>query len=188
MLYPFTLFLHIVGALGLFAVLALEWMSLYQLRRVASAEQAREWLKVFTLFRRLYPFIWATILLSGLYMTALVWHWVAWIVVALAAILLIAGIGAALSGRRMAAIGPALFRENGNLSPSLRQLLRDPLLWVSIQTRVALGLGIIFLMVVKPGLAGALLAIAAAAVLGLAASLPAWGREQSNEAAARPGA
>jgi hypothetical protein len=150
MLYPLALFLHIVGALALFAMLALEWVGTYQLRRAASAEQAREWLKVFSWFR-LYPVVWATILLSGLYMTAVVWHWVPWIVVALGAIILLAVLGAALSGRRLAAIGPAIASQSGLLSPALRQQLRDPLLWISIQTRAAIGLGIVFLMTVKPG-------------------------------------
>src|SRR5205823_2082352 len=49
--YAIAVFLHIVGALGLFAALALEWASLYNLRRVPTAGQAREWAKLLSALR-----------------------------------------------------------------------------------------------------------------------------------------
>jgi hypothetical protein len=180
--YSFALFLHIVGALGLFIALGLEWTSLWYLRRATTAEQVNQWLLVFALLRRIYPISWATILLPGFYMTATVWSRAAWIGIALAAIILIVVLGMALTGRRMAAIGPAVAAERGSLSPTLRQRLRDPLLWASIQTRVAIALGIVFLMTVKPGLGGALLTIGLAVVLGIASALPAWSRVRLQEA------
>jgi hypothetical protein len=62
------------------------------------------------------------------------------------------------------------------------QQLRDPLLWASIQIRVAIALGIVFLMTVKPGLGGALLTIGVAIVLGLASALPGWGHVRLQQA------
>lgn len=183
--YSFALFLHIVGALGLFIALGLEWTSLWYLRRATTVEQARQWLLVFALLRRVYPASWAAILLSGLYMTATAWRGVAWIGIAVAALFLLPLLGAAITGRRMATIGPAVAAENGLLSPTLRQQLYDPLLWASIQTRLAIALGIVFLMTVKPGLGGALLTIGVAVVLGLASAWPAW--SQVRLQAATPG-
>ncbi|MBI1878940.1 MAG: hypothetical protein HYR94_12105 [Chloroflexi bacterium] len=180
--YSFALFLHIVGALGLFIALGLEWTSLWYLRRATTAEQVNQWLLVFALLRRIYPISWAAILLPGFYMTATVWGRAAWIGIAFAAIFLLPILGAVISGRRMAAIGPAVATERGSVSPGLRQRLRDPLLWASIQTRVAIALGIVFLMTVKPGLGGALLTIGLAVVLGFASALPAWGRVRLEEA------
>lgn len=46
MFYSIALFLHIVAALGLFAALALEWTSLFYLRRSVTVEQARQWMNV----------------------------------------------------------------------------------------------------------------------------------------------
>jgi hypothetical protein len=175
-LYSFALFLHIVGALGLFIALGLEWTSLGYLRRATTTEQVHPWLQVFALLRRIYPLSWLAILLPGFYMTATTWRGAAWISIAFAAIILIAVVGGAISGRRMAAIGPAVTNESGRLSSEFRQRLGDPLLWASIQTRVAIALGIVFLMTVKPGLAGALLTIGLAAILGLASAWPAWSR------------
>ena len=163
--YAIALFLHSVGALGLFVALGLEWTSLLQ-RRATSAEQARERMRIAAGVRGVSGASLATLLLSGLYLTATVWGGVAWIAVALAAMVLLAVLGAALSGPRMAAIGQVV--EHGPLAP-----VPDPLLWVSMQTRLAVALGIVFLMTFKPDLNGSLVTIAVAAVLGLVAALPA---------------
>jgi hypothetical protein len=178
--YTVGLFLHVVGALGLFAAVSLEWTILLHLRRATTAEQAREWLMVIAGLRRVYPAAFVLILLSGFYMTATAWGGTAWIGVALAVLLLLALVGATLTGVRMPAIGRAVAAETGPLSPSLRDRLRDPLLWTSVQTRAALLLGIVFLMTVKPDLGGALLTTGVAAVLGLASALPAWGRNRAE--------
>jgi hypothetical protein len=82
----------------------------------------------------------------------------------------------------MAAIGRAVTAETGPLSLTLQQLLHHPLLWVAIQTRVALALGIVFLMTVKPDLIGSLLTIGVASALGLASALPMLGREREQPA------
>src|SRR5262245_36637301 len=164
-LYSFALFLHIVGALGLFIALGLEWTSLWSLRRAATAEETHQWLPVFAWLRRIYLVSWAAILLPGFYMTATVWRGVAWISIAFAAIILIVVLGVALTGRRMAAIERAVAMESGSLSPTLRQRLGDPLLWTSIQVRAAIALGIVFLMTVKPGLAGSLFTISVAVII-----------------------
>jgi hypothetical protein len=160
------LFLHIVGALGLFVALALEWTSLLLLRRATTTEQARERMRLASGVSAVSGASLATLLVSGLYLTATVWGGVAWIAVALGAMVLMAVLGAALSRPRLVTIGRAV--ETGSLAP-----VPDPLLWVSIQTRVAVALGIVFLMTFKPDLNGSLLAIAVAAVLGLIAALPA---------------
>jgi hypothetical protein len=173
--YAIALFLHIVGALGLFVALALEWTSMLLLRRATTTEQARERMRIASSVRGVTGASLATLLVSGLYLTATAWGGVAWIGVALGAMVLMALLGAALSGPRMAAIGRAL--ETGSLAR-----LPDPLLWVSIQIRVAVALGIVFLMTFKPDLNGSLVTIVVAAVLGLVAALPMLGREREEPA------
>ncbi len=170
--YTIILFLHIVGALGLFASLGLEWASLAYARRASSAEGAREWLSLRSWVRRLGPGSLALLLLSGLYMMATSWGGVAWIIVALGALVLIAIIGGVLTGTRQGPIERAAAAERGGVSPALRQQLNDPLLWVSIELRTAIAMGIVFLMTVKPDGVGSLLTIGIAVVAGLALSLP----------------
>ena len=184
MLYPIALFLHVVGALGLFMALGLEWTGVLHLRRAATAEQVREWAAIVARLRWVYAPSFAALLLTGFYMTAAAWTEAGWVGVALAALLLIAALGMVLTGRRMAPIGRALAAEHGPLSSNLRQRLRDPLLWTSIQTRMAVALGVVFLMTVKPDLGGALLTTGAALLLGLVSTVPAWGRNRTKASAA----
>ncbi len=183
-LYSIVLFLHIVGTLGLFVSLGLEWVSLAYWRRASTAEQAREWLGVRGWVMRLGPTSLVLILLSGFYMVVTTWGWVSWIVVALAALVLIAIIGATLTGVPMGTIQKAAAAESGPLSPALRQRLNDPRLWISIQTRTAIALGIVFLMVIKPEWVGSSITIGIAVLLGLALALPMWRRGRAKGAPA----
>ncbi len=171
-IYSFALFFHIVGALGFFVALGLEWVGLRQIRNATTTEQVRQGMRISGSTRRLGMASMLVILVFGFYMAAVAWGGPAWIVVTLGVIVVTIALSVALTGPRMAAIGRALATEKGPLSPSLQQLANHPLLWISIQTRVAIALGIVFLMTVKPALGGSLLTIGVAIVLGLALSLP----------------
>ncbi len=92
--YSIALFLHIVGALALFAALGLEGVALLRLRRAATAEQVREWASVYGLLRRLGPASLGLLLLAGLYMTATTWRAQAWITTAFVSMLLLPLLGA----------------------------------------------------------------------------------------------
>jgi hypothetical protein len=87
----------------------------------------------------------------------------------------IAVLGAAVGGRRAAAIARALPAEVGPISTTLRGRLHDPVRALSLWVRTALFLGIVFVMSTQPSGAGALAAIGVAVVAGLAVALPAWG-------------
>ncbi len=114
----------------------------------------------------------ALILLAGLYMMVTAWSGVAWIVVGFWSLVLLTVLAIVLTGPRLSALGRLLRTENGPLSPGFHHLAHHPLLWLSIQLRVAIALGIVFLMTVKPDLGGALVTIGGASILGLAAALP----------------
>jgi hypothetical protein len=181
-LYSLALFVHILGALALFGVLGLEWVALLNLRGVDTAEQAGEWLKIFALFPRIYPFAWGAILLAGLYMTAMVWRGAGWIIVALISVVVLGAAGGVLTARRMASLAQGIAREKGVLSNELRTTLRDPYLLAVFQVRLAFTLGIVFLMVTKPGLLLSLLDMGVATVLGLLSTLPLRGAAPQPEA------
>src|SRR5205814_115690 len=95
--YAIAVFLHIVGALGLFAALALEWASLYNLRRVPTAGQAREWAKLLSALRFVGGPSALTILVTGIYMAATRWGGQGWIGAGLGGLVLIAVLGGAVS-------------------------------------------------------------------------------------------
>jgi hypothetical protein len=180
-IYSLVLFLHIAGALGFFVTLGLEWTSLRQILSATTSEQVREWMSISSGTRRLGMVSMLTIVIAGAYLMAAAWGSVAWLIVALGAVALLMALLYTLTRPRTAAIGRAMTAEKGPVSPTLRNLVNDPLLWISIQTRVAIALGIVFLMTVKPGSGGSLLTIGIAIVLGLALSLPMMRRERVQE-------
>ena len=90
----------------------------------------------------------------------------------------------ALSKPRMMAIGQALATEKGSVPQTLHNLVNHPLLRISIQTRMAIILGIIFLKIAKPDLGGSLLTIGVGVILGVASTLPAARREHAQEGSA----
>jgi hypothetical protein len=173
--YSISLFLHIVGALGIFAAIGLEWAGLSNLRRATNTTQVREWMRLLAAPRTLGGPSALLILLTGIYMSAIRWGPQGWTIVALGGMVVIAALGGAVGGRRIAAIARALPAEGGPVSPTLHQLLDDPALTISLWTRTALLFGIVFLMSIRPGWGGALAVMGIALLLGIVASRPALG-------------
>ena len=182
--YSITLFLHIVGALGFFVALGLEWTGLSQIRSAMTLEQVRGWMVILKSVRKVGFVSMLTTVISGFYMMAAVWGGVAWIYMSLGALVLVIVLSVTLTGPRMAAIGQALATEKGAVSQTFHSAANHPLLWISIQTRVAIALGIVFLKTAKPDLGGSLLTIGVAIVLGLASALPMPRRERAQEGSA----
>lgn len=171
-IYSIALFFHIVGVLGLSVALGLEWTGLRQIRGAILPEQVRSWMTILISTNKVGFLSMLATVITGVYMMRAVWGGVAWIYVTLGSLVLMIVLSVALSKPRMAAIGQALVTEKGSVSQTLYNLVNHPLLWVSIQTRVAILLGIIFLKIAKPNLGGALLTIGVAILFGLASALP----------------
>lgn len=180
-IYLLALFGHITGALGFFVALGIEWTCLSFMRRARTAEQVRDWLSVATSVRRLGGASMVLLLATGFYMMATTWHGVAWILVALGTLILLMILAGALTYPRMAVIGQSVEAEGGLLSPEIKVLLHDRLLWLSMQARVFMALGIVFLMSVKPDLGGALITISTAAAVSLASALPLLHHQRKHE-------
>src|SRR5260221_12757317 len=92
-LYSIALFFHIVGALLLFVLLTIEGVSF------------RQGFMAARLNRILGPFSALTILIPGFYMVVSEWGWKGWVVVGIAAWVLIAVAGAAPATSPMARRG-----------------------------------------------------------------------------------
>ena len=178
--YSIALFLHIVGALGFFIALGLEWTGLSQIRSATTLEQVRGWMGILKNVRKFGFVSMLTTVVTGLYMLVAYWGGVAWIYVTLGSLVLVIAFAQVLTAPRMVAIGQAVAKEKGFLSQSFYNLANHPILWLSIQTRVAILLGMIFLKIAKPALGGSLLTIGVAIVLGLASGLPVARRERAQ--------
>jgi hypothetical protein len=178
--YSIALFLHIVAALGVVVELSLQWTGLWQIRSAVRPEQVRAWMRILKNTNKVgFPSMLTTVL-TGIYMVLKVWGWVPWIIVTIGSLVLVIVLSVALSKPRMMAIGRALATKKGPVSQTFHNLVNHPILWISIQTRVAIVLGIVFLKIAKPDLAGSLLTIGVAIVLGLASTLPVPRRERAQ--------
>jgi hypothetical protein len=177
-IYTTSLFLHIVGALGLCAALALEWAGLLQVRRATGNAQVRESSRLLAAPRSVGGPAALVILLTGIHLSATRWGPRGWIIVGLGGMVLIAALGAALGGRRVGAIIRGIPAEGGPIPTALDRQLHDPVLALSLYVRTALFLGIVFLMATKPSAAGSLAAMGAAAAAGAAAALQQRGRRR----------
>ena len=180
-----ALFLHIVGALGMSVALGLEWTALWQIRGARLPEQVRTWMGTLRSVRKVGFISMLTIVITGISMIVTYWGGKPWIVVTMGSPILMIVLAQVLTAPRLAAIGRALATEKGSVSRTLHSLVSDPTLWISIQTRVAIVLGIIFLKIAKPDLAGSLLAIGVAVVLGIASALPMFRHVHVQEESAR---
>jgi hypothetical protein len=174
-LYHAALFLHIVGALGLFAALALEWAGLSNLRRARSVGQFQDWAGLLQGLRRVGGPSGLTLIISGIYLTVTRWGSQPWIILGLIGLVTMAVLGAVVTGRRLGSMAKELSDE-GALSRALRGRLQDPVLLLSAWLRTGIGLGVVALMSAKPGLGGSLIILGGAVFLGFAAGLAAGAR------------
>ena len=174
--YSITLFLHIAGVLGLAVALGLEWTGLRQIQRATLPDQVRSWMGILKSIRRVGFASMLTTVLTGIYMMLTVWGGVAWVIVSIGALVLVIALAQALTAPRMTAIGRAMM--TASTSQTLHTWASHPILWVSLQTRIAITLGIVFLKTVKPDWGGSLVTIGVAILLGIASTLLASRREQ----------
>jgi hypothetical protein len=179
--YSIALFLHIVGAVGFFVALALEWTGLSQIRRVMALEQVRASMGILKNVRKVGFVSMLTAVITGIYLILTVWGSEAWIIVTVGSLVLVIALAQVLTAPRMMAIGKALVTEKGQQSKTFHSLANNPQLWISIQARIAIALGIVLLKTVKPGWVGSLLIVGIAIVLGVASALPMSSRERAAE-------
>jgi hypothetical protein len=170
-------FLHVVGALGLTAAFGVEAVGLVGLRRATAAEVALLWLRSRRWVLLIGPTSIGLVLATGIYLTVAAWGAMPWILVSLVSLVALAGIGGVLTGVPMARITPAIEQASGPLADELRHGLRSARLTISITTRIAITVGIVFLMVQKPSLLTSVLTIVVAAGIGVAAGLLTGTRE-----------
>lgn len=170
--YAIALFAHILGVLGMFIGMGAQWIILLRLRQSRAQAQAREWSGLVGPVARVGGVSGAVLVVAGLYMMATAWGIsTPWLDVALGGLALMLALSAGFSTRRLLAIQRALAAlavepNVGSIPPALRRQIDAPPLWIATQIVLAIALGIVFLMTVKPDLFGSLLALAIAIALG----------------------
>ncbi len=173
-LYPVLVFLHVLGAMGLFAAIAVEAVALGRLRRADAPAGVRDGMALLARNERLGGIAMLTVIASGAWMMATTWGHQWWIASAFVGIVGMGVAGGAVSARRLRRLRAALAAERGpGLSQAFSTLQSSAALVASLRVRIAIGIGIVALMTLKPTGAGtSLVILAASAVAGLVATLP----------------
>jgi hypothetical protein len=182
-IYAVALFVHILGAVLLFAALTVEGVALRQLSRASGPGEAASAAGMLRLNRIVGPLSALGIVGAGLYMTATSWGWRPWLVTGIGAWVLVAAAGA-VNGMRLLSLERRLSGAADRADAFLP--IRDLLLRVSWSARVGIAFGVLFLMTVKPGWTGAIAAIAIAAAAGAGAGLIASRGGQRNQLEGTP--
>jgi hypothetical protein len=168
-LYRPVLFIHVTAIIGMFAALAIEWVTVQRLRRVTSYEQARDWTHVFNLLPAIGAPSAIAALVSGVYLATTLGVWrLGWVAVAIPTLIAVAvagGLTAPSRKRVRVALGECVGGLPHDIVAQLRQKF-----WVrSLRVRTALLTGLVFEMTVKPD--SGVWIIAAVATGGVAWSL-----------------
>jgi uncharacterized membrane protein len=173
MIRSLVLFAHVVGVLGLFVGLGVEWLSLDAVRRAVGRAEAQRWARVSDAVPRMSGAALAVILASGLYLGARVGVLGdGWMRASYGALLLMAAVGGPVARPSLRTLRHAAQTSGDGTVESLRTAASSAILRVSVRLRVAFGLAVIYLMIAKPDTAASLVALALAAVATIAASLP----------------
>ncbi len=164
--FSFVLFLHVVAALSIFAVLAVDVVVLNRLRQASTFQDALPWVDVSSGSLAFLIGSPPVLFASGGYMAHELAAWnFAWPKVAVVSLAFVAVLGA-IAGRRMRAIRQSFSAGDLSGSEMLRRF-RDPFLHISLSVRVALVLGIAYLMTATPDLLTSVLVIVVSATFGL---------------------
>jgi hypothetical protein len=174
--YTLELFVHVSGAIGLFASVGAWLFGMAALRRAERVEQVGPIARLMGVSGNIAVASVVLLGTAGLDMALTVWGWhTAWIDVATSGVVLLGAFGAFIIDPRVRAIAKQAHAiPDGQLPAPLWARIHDPVLLIGLYTYVVTLFGIVFLMTVKPPLIGSLLASAGAAALGLLVGLLFW--------------
>lgn len=167
-LYTILVFVHVLGAVGMFAAWSIEAIGLVQLSDVSSTTQLPSWLALRRRASKVGGTSMLTAIITGVAM--MVMHGGApWMIGAVAELALIVAV-AVVVGRRVAPELAAAAEPRGqNTDTDIAQIASA--MAASLRFRIAAGITIVALMTIKPGLPGTIGLIATGVALGAAVAL-----------------
>ncbi len=175
-IYTLALFVHIVGAIGVFVGVSVWLFAAAALRRTQYIWQVRALTSLIQPSGNLAVVSILLLGVSGFYMARTAWGVEAtWIIVATVSFLLLAPFGVFVIDPRLRTLAKAAAAApDGPLPAALALRTRDPLVGIGLCIYIGVLLGIVFLMTNKPSLVDSIIAMVVATVLGLASALPLW--------------
>ncbi len=182
-MYDLVLFLHVLGAIGVFLALTVEWFLVARLEQAQGDVELVASLRPFAKLPLIGLPATILVLLSGIYLaeTASLWRQ-GWPVAALVGLLLLALFGIAF-GSRPAQMAARLLGAGHGVPVELRSVLRSKGMRRSVYARSWIGIGIVYLMTLQPAGRGATTVLGVSLALALIALVP-WHRARLQDGAA----
>lgn len=171
-LYLIALYIHITGALAMFAGLGIEGIVFKSLKNSSSPQQTVPWLGAMRILRIVFGYSAVSLFLTGLYLVILSWGWNSWVLTGLVLLVALSGYGST-KGKKIAMSIASMINSSSQSIPSeVKKVIADPVLMTTYKLKITLALGIIFMMTTKPGWVGSIVTVAAAASIGFLLDLP----------------
>ena len=164
--YNVVLFAHITSVIIMFAGVTADWLAVAGLRATREPGPARASIRILEISAAFGPWARLAVLGAGLYLAVDAWSWPGWIIVGLISWVAFVILGEPLTGRELREMAAAVQAERGTLPPALIARLRLPRMWQAVLTRAGLGIGVVFVMAVKPPSAVAGTAVILGALAG----------------------
>jgi hypothetical protein len=171
--YRLVLFVHLCALLGAIGTSALLHFAEVRLRTADTVAAIRMWAGLIETGARVFPLALLVLLGSGAYLVDRGWAWsTGWVDASLVGVAVLFVVGAGVIGGRSRALRRELMNAGDDVVPArLAQITREHIAGVASWTNTGLALGIVFVMTMKPALAGSLAALAVAAGLGAVVAL-----------------
>lgn len=162
-----ALFIHLLGLIALFSGFAVAQRGGAQLRRADTVEQVRVWIGLLQQTPAMFMAGLVMLLVSGLYMAGPPAGKEPWVGVALTGLVLTGVLLGVMYGPWLAAIKASAARaSSGRVSADLARRIADRGRWTLLAAINGASIGIVWLMVVKPGWTGSVGAALAGGGLG----------------------
>ncbi len=165
--YLIVLFVHITSALVLFMAMAIEWVGITKLQHTANREQVDEWVNSILPLKYLFMSVGTFLLITGAYMVSAKWNWSAWIIVSMLLWLFLFLHITLVTGKRVEKLNKLLKSDSQLSNTELQAYINNLSLINLLQSEIAVGLGQIFIMTVKPDLVGSVCVVIVAIILGI---------------------
>jgi hypothetical protein len=165
-IYNVVLFAHITSVIIMFAGVTADWLAVGGLRAAREAGPARAWVRTLEISAAFGPWARLAVLGAGLYLAVDAWSWPGWIIVGLISWVAFVILGEPLTGRELREMAAAVRAGHDTLPPALIARLHLPRMWQAVLTRAGLGIGVVFVMAVKPPAAAAVTAVVFGALAG----------------------
>jgi hypothetical protein len=172
MIRSVVLFTHVVAMIALLAGLALEWLGLNGLQRSVTRLEGMTWVRLTLAVQRVFGAALGITVLSGFNLGGRVGMLGAgWMIASYGALLLIGLSGGLLARSLIRALRQAVRDPSDRTFAAVQASASRKLPRVSLHVRMALALGIAYLMIDKPDIGVSLAIIAIALVFALLVSL-----------------